>query len=311
MATTQSLTSTYAGEDSSIYISAAIKAANTIESDVLTVLPNVKYKSVIHKLALGDNVHDFTCDFVASGSVTLTEKILEPKKLQVSSQLCKNDFLTAWEAATMGYGSNNENLPVPFEEYFIARVIEKTAVAIDTNIWLGSSATTGKFQGLITSWEADASTNEVTASAAGVVDNFTSSIDATNVIEILGAIYDRTPDAVMAADDFKFVVSLKTSKAYARALSALGFRRDYNVGEKPLDFEGIPLVVLNNAPANFIATFNKSNVYFGTGILNDSNELSILDMHEHDLSDNIRFKLAFTGDTEYVNSDEITYWYKA
>ena len=110
MATTTSITSNYAGEAAGIYIAAAVKAANTIDQDVLTVLPNIKYKSNISKLALGDNVHDFTCDFTPSGSVTLTEKVLEPKKLQVSLQLCKNDFIQMWEASSMGFGSQDHDL---------------------------------------------------------------------------------------------------------------------------------------------------------------------------------------------------------
>lgn len=303
MATSNSITSTYAGQDAGIYISAAVKAANTIEQDVLTVLPNVKYKAVVHKLALGDNVHDFTCDFNASGSVALTEASLTPKKLTVSLQLCKNDFISSWEAESMGFGAQNHVIPPTFEDYFIAKVIEKQAAVIDANIWVGAATDNGKFDGLITQWEADAATNEY--------DAVTGSVDATNVIALLGAIYDATPDAVMAADDFQFVVSMKVAKSYKRALSALGYGNTYSQGEKPLDFEGIPLKVINGAPANFIATFNKGNLFFGTGVMNDSNEVSILDMHDHDLSDNVRFKLVFTADTAYVLSDEITYWYVA
>jgi hypothetical protein len=303
MATGISISSTYAGQDAGVYISAAIKAANTIEQDVITVMPNIALKAVLHKVDLADATQDFTCDFNPTGSVTLAEAVLTPKKLMVPLQLCKEDFRVTWESESMGFSAKNENLPATFEEYFIAKVIEKQATKIDSNIWSGTTGTAGEFGGFVTAWEADSGTNEI--------DALTGSIDASNVQEYLGSIYDSTPDAVMASDDFQFVVSLKVAKAYRRSLSAQGFRNDYSVGEKPLDFEGLELKVLNNAPANFIATFNKENLYFGTGLMSDHNEISILDMHDVDLSDNVRFKMVYTGGTQYVVPGEITYYYSA
>jgi len=302
MATTFSLTSTYAGQDAGIYIGAAVKAANTIEQDVISVLPNVKYKAVLHKLALADGTVDFACDFSPTGSVTLSERILTPKKLMLPIELCKDNFKNDWEAAEMGFYPN-EVMPPSFEEFFIAKVLEKQAAKIDSNIWSGNSATVGEFGGFVTAWELDGSTNEITTVSG--------SVTAANVIERLAAVYDGTPDAVLASDDIQFVVSVKVAKAYKRALSALGFRNEYNQGEKGIDFEGHMLKVLHGAPANFIATFQKSNLYFGTGLADQSNEISILDMHDHDLSDNVRFKMVYQAGTQYVNSDEITYYYSA
>ena len=54
MATTTSITSTYAGEFAGKYISAALLSANTIEKGGIEVKPNIKFKEVIKKLATGD-----------------------------------------------------------------------------------------------------------------------------------------------------------------------------------------------------------------------------------------------------------------
>jgi len=74
MATTTSITTTYAGEFAGKYIAAALLSASTIENGGVEVRPNVKYKEVINKLALGDLVANATCDFTDTSSVTLTER---------------------------------------------------------------------------------------------------------------------------------------------------------------------------------------------------------------------------------------------
>ena len=51
MATTTSITTTYAGEKAAGFISAALLSAPTLDKGGITVKPNVKYKQVMQKLA--------------------------------------------------------------------------------------------------------------------------------------------------------------------------------------------------------------------------------------------------------------------
>ncbi len=296
MATTTTITSTYAGEDAGIYISAAIKSADTIEKGVIEVLPNIKYKSVIHKIANDNGTTDFACDFTPAGSVTLSEKVLAPKKLMVNLELCKENFINTWEAESMGFGANNENLPTEFNKYFIAKVLETQSYKIDQDIWQGSGSVDGEFEGFLDQWDADGDIVKISTPVA---------VTATNVIEKLGLVYDAIPDEILSKPDLQFVVSPNVARAYRRALSALGFRNDYTVGEKPLDFEGMDLTVINGLPASTMVAFQKANLYFGTGLLSDQQEISTLDMNDKDLSDNVRFKMVYTGGTQYVVSEEI------
>ena len=68
MATTTSITSTYAGEFAGQYISAALLEGSTIANGGITVKPNVKLKEVIKKVASDDIVKDATCDFTATST---------------------------------------------------------------------------------------------------------------------------------------------------------------------------------------------------------------------------------------------------
>ena len=74
MATTTSITTSYAGEFTGKIISAALLSGKTINNGGITVKPNVKYKEVIKVLSVGDLSANATCDFSPTGSVTQVER---------------------------------------------------------------------------------------------------------------------------------------------------------------------------------------------------------------------------------------------
>ena len=76
MPTTTSITTTYAGEFAGKYVSAALLSGSTIANGGIEVKPNVKFKEVLKKVATDAIVKDATCDFDATSTVTLTEKVL-------------------------------------------------------------------------------------------------------------------------------------------------------------------------------------------------------------------------------------------
>ena len=81
-----SITSNYAGDHAGQYIGAAMRSSKSIEN--LTVLENVKYKRNITKVSTSGLIVDATCDFTDAGTVTLTERVLNPKELQINVDLC-------------------------------------------------------------------------------------------------------------------------------------------------------------------------------------------------------------------------------
>lgn len=295
MATTITITSSYAGEAAGQYFSAGIKEAKTIKDGLVTVLENVPYKRALRKYASADGTVDFSCTFVPGGSVTLSEKVLAPKKLSRDIEICKNEFVDDWDALSMGASAHNDNIPATIEDYLIGTEMEKQVSKIDKDIWQGLSGTTGQFGGFIPAWTADSDVVDVT----GVT------ITAANVIAELSKVIDATADVVVDAPDFVWVVSTNVARAYSRALSALGFQNlGYN-GEKTMDFEGFKLDVVPNLPANTMATYRKSNLYFGTGLLSDHNEIKIKDMSDVDLSNNVRMRMVYSGGVQYVDGTEI------
>ena len=156
MATTTSITSTYSGSFAGKYISAALLSANTIDKGGIEVMPNIKYKSTMKKVATDANViKNASCDFDATATVTLTERLLQPEEFQVNLQFCKQDFVSDWEAAQMGY-SAFDKMPPKFSDFIIGHVAGLVAEKTEQNIWEGVDANAGEFDGLVTLALADA-----------------------------------------------------------------------------------------------------------------------------------------------------------
>jgi hypothetical protein len=301
------ITSTYAGEFAGKYIAAALLSAKTLDNNLLTIVPNVKYKQVVSKLDVSNIIADASCDFAASGSVVLTERILEPKELQVNLQLCKQEFLDSWEALNLGYSAFDE-IPKDFNDYLISYVGGKVAEATEISIWRGNGASNGQFGGLFTSI--------VAAHGAGGADApikspVSGSIDSTNVIAALNAVVNAIPDTIYGKEDLVIYVPTNVSKAYQQALSGVAnvgsFNNQLNVGEKPSNFNGIEIVLAPGLAASKIVAAQKSNLYFGTGLLSDHNEVRVLDMANIDGSQNYRIIMRYTAGTLFGIGKEIVF----
>mgnify|MGYP000449816480 CR=1 FL=1 len=163
MATTTSLTTTYAGREAAGYIRAAFLSNESLAA--VTFKENIEYKQVVRKLVDDITFANATCDFTPTGTVTLTERILQPEEFQVNLQLCKKDFHSDWLSAQQGY-SAFDVLPTSFADFLVAHVAAKVAAKNETNIWAGVTANAGEFNGFATLLAADAALRPAEAAAA-------------------------------------------------------------------------------------------------------------------------------------------------
>ena len=299
-----SVSSTYAGEFAGKYIAAALLSAKTLENDLVTVVPNVKYKEVIQKVAVSGIVQDASCDFTTSGSVALTERILEPKELQVNLELCKQNFLNSWESLQLGYSAFDE-IPANFTDYLVSYVGGKVAEATEESIWQGLAASNGQFKGFIPAMSASAAVGGATDVIQSGVSG---SISSTNVIAALNGIYEAIPDTVFGKEDLVIYVPTNVAKAYQKVLGtdyANGYNNQVTVGEKPMNFNGIDLVTCPGMTSSYMVAAQKSNMFFGTGLMNDYNEVKVLDMADLDGSQNYRVIMRYTADTQFGIGQDI------
>ena len=311
MATTTSIATTYAGEKAAGYVAAALLSANTIENGGITVKPNVKFKEVLKRVSTDDILKNEICDFTATSTLTLSEKILQPETFQVNLQLCKADFRSDWDAIEMGYSAFDE-LPKSFADFLIGHVAAKVAAKTETNIWSGINANEGEFDGFQSLLTADAelpAAQKLTAVGGGV--------DALNVVAELGSIVDALPTRLYGEEGLTLYVSSNIYRAYVRSLGGFGANglgsagvnaQGNNQAFGDLMFDGIPLFMCNGMSDNTSILTVKDNLFFGTGLLSDMNEVKVLDMSDLDGSQNVRVIMRMTAGVQYAFAgDVVTY----
>jgi hypothetical protein len=307
MPTVTSITTNYAGSFASKYISAALLSADTLDKGLIEILPNVNYRTTLQKVNTNDIVKDATCDFDATSTLTLTDRILEVEPFQVNLQLCKKDYYDSWIGGQMGF-SAYDSIPASFADFLIAHVAAKTAQKIEQNIWNGNAASAGEFSGFLSLMTADSDVVDVTATT----------VTAANVITELGKVMDAIPDALYGKEDLTIYVPQNVAKAYVRALggfgaSGLGANGLDNkgtmwYGDQPLFFDGVRVAMVNGLPSNKMVAAQTSNLFFGTGLGNERNECRVLDMSDLDGSDNIRVILRFFAGVQYgIGADVVLY----
>ena len=305
-----SITTTYAGEYAGKIIAAALLSADTIEGGGITVKPNVKYKEVMKTLSTNALVKDAACDFADQSTVTLAERILQPEEFQVNLELCKKDFHNDFLAIEMGY-SAFDTLPSSFADFLIGHIAAKVAQKTEETIWTGTTATAGEFDGFATLLAADAT----------VIDVVGTTVTAANVIDELGKVVDAIPTAVYGKEDLYIYVSQSIARAYVRALggfgaSGLGANGVNNAGTTwynggDLAFDGVKLFVCSGMADNDMVAAQKSNLFFGTGLLSDHNEVKLIDMADLDGSQNVRVVMRFTSGVQYgIGADIVYYTYE-
>ena len=295
MATTTSITTTYAGEKASGFIAGALLSAPTLDKGGITVKANIKYKQVMQKLAVGDIIADASCDFTATSSVTLTERYLQPKDFQVNMELCKKDFESDWLSIEQGFSSFDE-LPKSFANYLIGHVAGKVAMKIENNIWNGAdSVGSGEFDGLINLMTADADVIDVTGSAT----------TAANIIAELGAVIDAIPETIYGNEGLSIYISQADARSYVRAQAALGYKDLYHVGQTEMDFEGVKLFVANGLSAGVMVAGEKENLAFGCGLQNDQNLVKLIDLADIDGSQNVRLVMRYSAGVNYSIGSEL------
>jgi len=309
MATTNSITTTYAGEFQGKYISTALFSGVTIANDGIEVKSNIKYKEVIKKLVSGSLLANATCDFTASSSLTQTERYLTPKEIQVNLEICKADYVSDWDAISMGM-SAHDDLPKSFADFLMAHVVEKVAEEIEVSIWQGDTGVGGEFDGFVKLAEADVDVIDVTGTA--------SSVTASNVIVEMRKATDLVPERLYGSEGLRLYVSNNVSRAYIQALGGFGAN---GLGANGIDgkgttwrtdgslsFDGVQIFVAQGLPSNTMFVAEKDNMFFGCGLTSDQNEVKVLDMADIDGSKNVRLIMRMTGCVNYGIGSEIVYY---
>ena len=294
------ITSNYSGEHAGQYIAAALKSATSLE--YLNVLENVKFKRNITKVAGASLVADATCDFNDSGTLTLTERVLNPKELQINVDLCKKDLLADWQAAQMRAGAHNRDMSNDFTAFVMSYLSGTIADAVESSIWSGDEDAAGQFEGFLTATSGYFATDGTVGT-----DSATAAYDADNVITNLQSLVAAVPAQVYTKEDLYIYMNAKTYRFYISAISALSAFPFNHMGQYSPEFEGVKIAVCQGLPDNKMVAAQKSNLFFGTDLISDHSEIKMLDLSDITGSDVVRVVAKFTGGVQHGIGADIVY----
>ena len=295
MATTETLSSNFAGEDAGRFISASLLQAGTIESGAVEFVEGIEYKWNVPNVNLSGIVADATCDFTDAGTITIADRVLTPESFEVNLELCKKSYRPLWNSI-----SQRAELAPSFTEYLVSLVTANIAASRETTIWSGAAADAGEFNGLEVTLALDA------ALPTGQEVAGTTVTDA-NVIAELGKVLAATPTKLYQADGFGIRIPVGIAKHYIAAQAALGYRDLYHAGVTELSFQGVPLLVCPGMTDDIMVATKADNLFYGMQDYADS-EIRVLDMTPVDGSRNVRIAVEWADGVQYGNiTDIVTY----
>jgi len=266
--------------------------------NAVTFKENIEYKQVVRKLVDNVTFANATCDFTPTGTVTLTERILTLEKFQVHRQLCKKDFLADWEAKSEQDGFLHASLT----DALIANVMAGVAANNEIVMWQGVNATAGEYAGFETLFLADSDVIDVATPEA---------ITSANVIEEMNRLVLALPVRVRRATEKPVIaVSSNVAEAFRTAILGLGGGSYLYQGETvKMTWQGqYDIIECPGMSDDTMAMFQKSNLWFGTNLKDQWNNVAVLDMYQYDLSDNVRFACSFFAGVQYGFGNEIAFY---
>jgi len=296
------ITTSYSGASAQKFIAASLLEGTTLANGGVTIMPNVKYKSVIQKVDVANIIANATCDFTDAGTTAITERVITLEEFQVNIKFCTKQFVDSWESAELG-ASTFKNMPRTFGDFIVGHFADQISASVENSIWQGATGSAGQVDGFETLWAAD----------GDIVDVTGTTVTAANVITELGKILDAAPNTIYGKDDLTLYVDRGIMKAYVRALAAQGGGYENRVNmwydkNTPLTFDGIPLFLANGLSANTAALAQSSNLYFGTNLVDDMNTVKVIDTADTLGDQNARFVSRFAYGIQYGVPQEIVFY---
>ena len=303
---------TYAGEAARPYVAAAVLSADTIANGYISVLENVRSKAVLRKFS-GTVLAAATCEFTGSGSLTLGEAVLTADALQVNEQVCNKDLRATWEGMQMR--GQSSSAPADFTTYVAQYVAAKVAEGVEHNIWagnwkkdLGEAAPYASFTGIIQNIVGGAPDREtVSALPLGVATVASTSVGILAALALITGGSEGAPATIAGDPNTKIFMSRASAQLYYQALAAthnLPFLNDGLVAR----YAGYDIITPGGFPDDCLLISKIDNLYFGTDLLTDHIQASVLDLTGVTGDDVTRVIMKFSGGTQVVDLDGLAVW---
>lgn len=299
--TSTSVTSNYAGKVAGEIIGKTFKEADSLRLNLFTVVENVNYELNLRKISYTDGRTAYTCGHTPAGAITLSEKVLKPTKFKTDFSVCKEDFRPTWSEDLQGSSAWNDVLANDIETAIIIEVLGETSQKTDSDIWVGTTASTSSsFIGLLPQFEADSSVIKISGANVSEANVETELKKALNAVPV--ALRRNTLNVIVSPDVFQ---------AYWFYLVSKGIANNGDASEKQVRFGRYTITEINGLPDNTIVIAESKNLVFATGLVSDHNLIRAVDEDAIGLlTGYVRGKLVYNMGVGYYNSNEIVYYRK-
>jgi hypothetical protein len=273
---------------------------DTIANRYVTVKENVKYKAVLKKLASSGLVKAAGCSFDNSTStLTLSEAVLQVTDLMTNIEVCKEQFATDWEAMQTGRGYINDVIPANFADFLLSYLAGKISEQIEFNLWVGNfSGSVGgasgytAFNGLL---------KVISDAKSGTPDyNIAAALTAANIMTAVDATVAVIPASIVGSPNTKCYMSRKTFQLYMQACMAAGTGGPTLPSGDAImkQVYGYEIYVCPGFSNDCLLFAQPDNLFVGTDLVSDLNEVKVVDMSLTDASDNVRMAMRYRFGTQ-------------
>jgi hypothetical protein len=206
--------------------------------------------------------------------------------------------------------SQNDGAPADFVTYTAQYVAAKVAESVEHNIWSGNfnsadgtnvGATYTAFDGL--------SRHLVDGYAAGNMQQLTGATTNANILARLAGLTAEAPAAIAGDPNTKLFMSRASAQLYYEALAAqynLPFLNDGLATR----YAGYEIITPGGMPNDTFLLSKGENLYFGTNLLTDHIQASILDLTGVTGDDVTRVIMQFSAGTQVVDAPSVSFAYR-
>ena len=244
----------------------------------MTVQPGIKSAASINLLSSNLVAQAGGCGFNDEGETILTQNTLNVCPLKVNESICIDTLEQYYTQVMLQPGSYDTDFG--FEQIYTEEKVSQVSSLIDTLIWQGNTSVTGQ-TGLCDGFITLANTTYSGSVVDGNVSNVTA-ITAANIISIVDEAVQVIPTNIIAEDDLYLYCGYDFARLYFTALRNANLYNYPSVETGANDFmitipsSNVKLVAVKGLTGTnkfFIST--KSNLYFGTDLLEDYENLQI------------------------------------
>jgi hypothetical protein len=244
----------------------------------LTIQPDIKSAASINLLSSDLVAQAGGCGFNDDGETILTQNTLNVCPLKVNESICIDTLEQYYTQKMLAPGSYDTDFG--FEQLYVEEKVSQISSLIDSLIWVGNSAGSGQLalcDGFVTLAQTTYSGSVVNGNTLNVT-----ALTANNIIDVVDAMTQAIPVNIIAEDDLYLFMGYDTYRLWATSLrNANLFAYDGREDQGEQFSQMVPgqnvrvmaVKGLNGTNKMFLST--KKNMFFGTDLLNDYENLEI------------------------------------